>query len=181
MRRGARLAWALGSLSTLVATGAGAQAFAGHDSSAPVDFAADRIEVLGRADRAVLTGSVVAQQANLTLTADRVTVSYTNASGIDVKRLDATGGVTVKRQGESARGETAIYDLDRRIITLVGGVQLTRGTDVLRGGRLMIDLASGRSVMEGSATRQTDDSGTAIGRTGGRVTGRFTVPKRSGG
>ena len=178
MRRGVQAVAALGAL---IATAAGAQAFAGHDSSAPVDFAADRIEVLGRADRAVLTGSVVAQQANLTLTADRVTVSYTNASGIDVKRLDATGGVTVKRQGEAARGETAIYDLDRRIITLVGGVQLTRGTDVLRGGRLLIDLASGRSVMEGSATRQTDDTGAAIGRTGGRVTGRFTVPQRTGG
>ena len=164
----------------LVASTAGAQAFAGHDSSAPVDFEADRMEVLGQADRAVLSGSVVARQAELTLTADRVTVAYTNTSGIDVKRLDATGGVTVRRAGESATGQTAIYDLDRRIITLVGGVQLTRGTDVLRGGRLTIDLASGRSVLEGSATRQTNDAGAPIGRTGGRVSGRFTVPPRSG-
>lgn len=167
------------SLLTL-STAAAAQSFAGHDSSAPVDFAADRIEVLGRADKAVLSGSVVAKQGNLTLTADRVTVSYANTSGIDVKRMDATGGVRVSRANESATGQTAIYDLDRRIITLVGGVTLSRGTDVLRGGRLTIDLASGRSVMEGSATRQTNDAGQPIGRTGGRVTGRFTVPKRSG-
>lgn len=168
-------------LALVVATAAGAQAFAGHDSSAPVDFEADRIEVLGQADRAVLSGGVVARQANLTLTADRVTVAYTNASGIDVKRLDATGGVTVRRAGESARGQTAIYDLDRRIITLIGGVQLTRGSDVLRGGRMVIDLATGRSVLEGSATRQTDSAGAPIGSTGGRVSGRFTVPPRSGG
>lgn len=165
----------------LVAGAAAAQSFAGHDSSAPVDFEADRIEVLGRADRAVLSGGVVARQANLTLTAARVTVTYSNASGIQVQRLDATGGVRVSRAGESATGQTAIYDLNRRIITMIGGVQLTRGTDVLRGGRLVIDLSSGRSVLEGSATRQTDDAGRPIGRTGGRVSGRFTVPPKSGG
>ena len=162
------------------ATAVGAQAFRGHDSSAPVDFEADRMEVLDRSDRAILSGAVVARQAELTLTASRVTVAYTNASGIDVQRLDATGGVTVRRRGERASGQTAIYDLDRRIITMVGGVQLTRGTDVLRGGRLTIDLASGRSVLEGSATRQTTDDGTPVGPTGGRVSGRFTVPQRSG-
>ncbi len=161
-------------------TAAGAQAFRGHDSSAPVDFEADRMEVLDRSDRAILSGAVVARQADLTLTASRVTVAYSNTGGIDVQRLDATGGVTVRRQGERASGQTAIYDLDRRIITLVGGVQLTRGTDILRGGRLTIDLASGRSVLEGSATRQTADDGAAIGSTGGRVSGRFTVPARSG-
>ena len=165
-------AWPLLLPVTLVASAAAAQAFAGHDSSAPVDFEADRIEVLGRADRAVLSGGVVATQANLTLTADRVTVSYTNASGIEVQRLDATGGVRVARAGESATGQTAIYDLNRRIITMVGGVRLTRGSDVLRGGRLTIDLSSGRSVLEGTATRQSGS--------GGRVSGRFTVPPKGG-
>lgn len=167
----ARLALIL-PLAALSAGAVAAQAFAGHDSSAPVDFAADRIEVLGRADRAVLSGSVVATQANLTLTADRVTVSYTNGSGVQVQRLDATGGVRVRRGDESATGQTAIYDLNRRLITMVGGVQLMRGTDVLRGGRLVIDLSSGRSVLEGSATRQ--------GGSGGRVSGRFTVPPKGG-
>ena len=173
-------AWPLTLPVLAITSAAAAQAFGGHDSSAPVDFEADRIEVLGRADRAVLSGSVVARQADLTLTADRVTVTYTNAQGIEVQRLDATGGVRVARAGESATGQTAIYDLNRRIITMVGGVQLTRGTDVLRGGRLTIDLSSGRSVLEGSATRQTDDAGRPIGRTGGRVSGRFTVPPKGG-
>lgn len=160
-------------LPLLAVTGAAAaQAFAGHNSAAPVDFEADRIEVLGRADRAVLSGGVVARQANLTLTADRVTVTYTNAQGIEVQRLDATGGVRVSRAGESATGQTAIYDLNQRIITLVGGVRLTRGSDVLRGGRMTIDLSSGRSVLEGSATRQAGG--------GGRVSGRFTVPPKGG-
>ena len=36
----------------------GAQAFGGHNSNAPVDYAADRIELQDRQDRVVLSGNV---------------------------------------------------------------------------------------------------------------------------
>ena len=57
-----------------------------------------------------------------------------------IQRIDATGGVTVTRGNETARGDVAVYDFNRRIITMAGNVALRRGGDTLNGGRLTIDL-----------------------------------------
>ena len=146
---------------------AGAQsALRGHDTNQPVDFSAGRIEVQDRSDRAVLVGNVEARQGNLRLDASRVVVAYSTTGGVDITRLDASGGVTIRSPSETARGNFGIYDLERRLITLVGNVTLTRGVNVLRGGRLVLDLTSGRATMDGAGS-------------GGRVTGRFTVPQRA--
>jgi lipopolysaccharide export system protein LptA len=157
----------------LAATPALAQAVSalkGHNSNAPVDVEADRIEVQDRADRAIFTGNVRVRQAQLALDAARLTVAYAGgAGGTQIQRLDASGGVTVRSPSETARGNFAIYDLNRRLITMLGNVALTRGGSTLNGGRLVIDLDTGRATVDGSAVS---------GGQGGRVTGRFTVPNR---
>ena len=147
-------------------------ALKGHNSNAPVDVAADRIEVQDRADRAIFSGNVIVRQAELSLNAPRLTVAYSSAGGIEIERIDASGGVTVRSPSETARGQYAIYDLDSRLITLIGGVTLTRGGSRVSGGRLVIDLRSGRAVIDGGAPA-------GVGSQGGRVTGTFTVPQRS--
>ena len=148
----------------------GASALKGHDTNAPIDVAADRIEVQDRADRAIFSGNVQVRQGNMNLSASRITVAYANAGGIEVERVEASGGVTLRSPSETARGQFAIYDTGRRLVTMIGGVTLTRGDSNVRGGRLMIDLTTGRAVMDGGASG-------APGQTG-RVTGRFTVPRR---
>ncbi|HEU5482830.1 MAG TPA: LptA/OstA family protein [Sphingomicrobium sp.] len=167
-------------LASIVATLAGAAAIAhaqepisalkGHDSNAPVDVTADRIEVQDRADRAVFVGNVHVRQADLTLDTSRLTVAYSSAGGIQIQRLDASGGVVVRSPSETARGNFGVYDLNRKLITLVGDVQLSRGDSRLYGARLVIDLASGRAVVDGGPA--------GVGQRGGRVTGHFTVPRR---
>jgi len=147
-------------------------ALKGHDPDAPIDVAADRIEVQDRSDRAVFAGNVHVRQAALTLDTARLTVAYTSGGGVQIRRLDASGGVTVKSPSETARGNFGIYDLDRKLITLVGAVQLNRGGSQIMGSRLVIDLNSGRAVIDGGAP--------GVGQSGGRVTGHFTVPQRRG-
>jgi lipopolysaccharide export system protein LptA len=161
----------------LVALQAGAQAIAGHNSDAPVNYAADRIELQDKQNRVVLSGHVDISQGGLRLQAARTTVAYTDAGSLKIQRIDATGGVMVTRGDETARGEVAIYDFNRRIITMAGGVALRRGSDTLNGGRLTIDLASGISSVDGSAGGSSSALGTSAG-SGGRVTGSFSVPKR---
>ncbi|MFM5913323.1 MAG: LptA/OstA family protein [Chakrabartia godavariana] len=167
MRRASLLA-ALAAVAAVPAIG---QALKGHNAKAPVDVEADRIEVQDRADRAVFSGNVVVHQGDLTMTAGRLTVAYARAGGgVDIDRLDASGGVFIRSPSETARGNFAVYDLNRRLITVVGGVELNQGANRISGGRLVIDLNSGRAVVDGkSAGSDSNPSG--------RVTGRFTVAK----
>ncbi|QVM84375.1 LptA/OstA family protein [Novosphingobium decolorationis] len=141
----------------------GAQALEGHNTDAPVDFSADKIELQDREDRVVLTGNVDIRQAGLTLKAARTVVNFTNADRLEVQRITATGGVRVTRRDEVATGDVAVYDFNKRIITMVGNASLKRGsTDTLRGGRFVVDLKTGVSSASG-----------------GRVKGTFNVPKSS--
>ncbi len=148
-------------------------ALKGHDSNAPVDVDANRVEVQERADRAVFVGNVRARQGELTLDTARLTLAYTSGNGIKINRLDASGGVVVTSPSETARGNFAVYDLDAKLITLVGDVRLTRQGSTINGSRLLIDLNTGRAVMDGGAP--------GVGQSGGRVTGHFTVPQKPRG
>ena len=148
-------------------------ALGGHNTNAPVDVTSDRIEVQDRADRAVFSGNVHVIQADLTLDTDRLTVAYSGgqgSSGLQINRLDAAGGVVVHSPSETAKGDIGVYDLDRKLITLIGNVQLTRENNRVNGSRLVIDLNSGRAVVDGGPP--------GVNSSGGRVTGHFTVPQK---
>jgi lipopolysaccharide export system protein LptA len=149
-------------------------ALKGHNSHGPVDVTADRIEVQDRADRAIFAGNVHAIQGDLSLDTSRLTVAYSGGQGgsgnPQIHRLDAAGGVVVKSPSETARGDFGIYDLDRKLITLLGNVQLIREQNRVNGARLVIDLDSGRAVVDGGPP--------GVNQSGGRVNGHFTVPQR---
>jgi lipopolysaccharide export system protein LptA len=166
---------------TQVQQQAGTSALKGHNSNAPVDVTAERIEVQDRADRAIFVGNVHATQAELTLDTDRLTVAYSNkpsatgassaGTGVQIHRLDAAGGVVVHSPSETAKGDFGIYDLDRRLITLIGNVRLTQANNVVNGQRLVINLDSGRAVVDGGPP--------GVNSSGGRVSGHFTVPQKT--
>src|SRR3954470_10161208 len=149
-------------------------ALKGHNSNAPVDVTAERIEVQDRADRAIFAGNVHVTQAELSLDTARLTVAYSGGQsqpgGVQIRRLDAAGGVVVHSPSETAKGDFGIYDLDRKLITLIGNVQLTRDQNLVNGARLVIDLDSGRAVIDGGPP--------GVNQSGGRVMGHFTVPQR---
>lgn len=176
--------FALGTAAILALAPSSAQVFSGHNSDAPVNFSADHGELQGKANRAILAGNVVINQADLTLRAARTTMAFTTAGGgFQIRRVDAVGGVRITRGNQAASGDVAIYDFDRRLITLAGNVTLNRGSDRLSGGRLTIDLNSGLSTLDGRVGGGGSALGTpgSTGSTGGgRISGTFTVPKRSG-
>lgn len=156
-----------------------------HNSAAPIDFASDHIELQDRANRVLLTGNVKITQAEMTLTAARMVVTYTGEitnGSPQVSRLDAAGGVTVARPDQTARSQYAVYNLNNRIITMVGGVTLRQGTNNVSGGRLSINLDTGRATIDGSGVGggSAAPGQPGVQSQGGRVTGRFSVPKRQG-
>ncbi|MEL7027940.1 MAG: LptA/OstA family protein [Pseudomonadota bacterium] len=171
-------------LAALVCAPAAAQLSA---SDEPVDVTADQLEVR-RDDRlAIFSGNVIALQGEARLTAAQLTIFFAAdadapsqaaappeaaADGAaadgwgDISAMQAVGGVRYQTAEETAVGERAVYDADARTITLYENVTVTRGEDVVRGARLVVDVDSGKSVMEGGAS--------------GRVRGLFHIRGRDG-
>jgi lipopolysaccharide export system protein LptA len=91
------------------------------------------------------------------------------ASGGKIRRMDVDGKVFMSSPTETASGDHAVYLAETGLITLTGNVILTRGQNVIRGTKLVIDADTGHSVIESKPSAG-----------GGRVKGLF-VPKQPGG
>src|SRR5262249_27102452 len=66
-----------------------------------------------------------------------------------IRRIEPQGGVRVVPKDQPATGDSAIFDMRGNTVTLIGNVVVTRGGDVLRGQRLVVNLTDGVSRMEG--------------------------------
>jgi lipopolysaccharide export system protein LptA len=65
-----------------------------------------------------------------------------------IRLIEAKGNVVVVQKDQNAAGDAATFNMRKNTVTLVGNVVVTRGTDVLRGQRLVVDLTSGVSTMD---------------------------------
>jgi lipopolysaccharide export system protein LptA len=70
-----------------------------------------------------------------------------------IKRLEARGNVVVTQKDQIVTGETAVFDTKTNLITMLGGVILTQGKNVLRGDRLIVDMTTGVSRVESNSGR----------------------------
>jgi lipopolysaccharide export system protein LptA len=124
-----------------------------HDSTLPIEITADSLEVVQDEQIATFMGNVDAVQGDLVLTSDQLRVHYRGsgeAPGMtagSIRRIEAMGNVFLSSPEETAQGEFGVYDVDGALMTLEGAVVLTRDENVVRGERLEIDLATGRSQM----------------------------------
>ena len=144
-----------------------------HDRSLPIEITANSLEVRQDQETAIFRGEVRAIQGEMRLTADELVVHY--RQGVDVveasiSRIDAQGRVFFSTPSETAQGNQGVYDVDDGVITLTGSVVLTRGENVIRGERLVLDLETGQSVIE---------SGTSASGSTERVKGVFFPKTRT--
>jgi lipopolysaccharide export system protein LptA len=70
-----------------------------------------------------------------------------------IRRLEAKGNVVVTQKDQVVTGETAVFETKTNLITMLGGVVLTQGKNVLRGDRLMVDMTTGVSRVESDSGR----------------------------
>ena len=176
------LVWGIGGFALAAAMAGGmnlaAQGIARHDSRAPVTYDAGKFVLDDRNNQVIFSGGVIVNQSDLRIQSDRMLMNFSDSGNLEIQRITATGGVVITRGDERASGDNAVYDFGRRIITMAGNVRLRRGTDTLNGGRLVIDLNSGLSTVDGAASGGNSAApGTPSGK--GRVTGTFTVPQKN--
>ncbi len=61
--------------------------------------------------------------------------------------------MVVTQKDQVVTGETAVFDTKANLITMLGGIVLTQGKNVLRGDRLMVDMTTGVSRVESDSGR----------------------------
>ena len=143
-------------------------------SDQPIDINADQLEIQQDKNLAIFKGNVIAEQGHIKLRAEQLQVWYKQSSenssqddimaGGTIIRIDAIDNVFVSSASETAKGDFGVYEIAKQRLTLTGTVILTRGENVLRGKKLVMNMTTGQSQLSG-----------------GRVHGRFVPPKRKKG
>ena len=132
------------------------------DSAAPIEITSDSMEWLNERKIAIARGNADAVQGRYTLSANVLTAHITSnaddgsvaddsASNSQINLIEAEGNVLLTTPTEKARGNTGTYDVQKKTPTLVGSVVLTQGENVLHGEKLVMDLNTGHSRLEGTA------------------------------
>lgn len=136
--------------------GGGSQAqVVAADNNAPVDITANDLDLIDAERVQIWRGAVEAVQGTNRLRTNVLRVYHEpKPAGSDLgdwgeaQRMVAEGDVYFITPDSVARGARGNYDLIRDVVTVTGDVIVTRGGNVLRGDRLTIDVATGRSTME---------------------------------
>mgnify|MGYP006284468635 CR=1 FL=1 len=146
------LGGAIAAAGLALAPAGSAQAPGAPMDEGPLDVSADDLQVFEAEGRAVYSGDVNAVRGGARLRADQVTVFFDDSEGgrFDaVNRLIAEGQVYYVTASEVAHGERGVYDVEADTITLTGDVVLTQGCNVSTGSRLVADLTTGVSRLDG--------------------------------
>jgi lipopolysaccharide export system protein LptA len=119
-----------------LAPAAGAQGLLSKSGDQPLTINADDgIEWLREEKKYTARGNARATRDNATLYADLLTAYYREkpeAQGQDIFRVDADGHVRITANGQEAKGDKAVYYVDKAVFVLVGKhLMLTSNQGVL--------------------------------------------------
>jgi lipopolysaccharide export system protein LptA len=146
----------------------------------PIQIESATLEMRDKKKEATFAGNVKVVQGDTTMTSKTLVVFYESApagtapaansktpaksapmqsatpgpgGASSIKRLEARGNVVVTQKDQVVTGETAVFDTKTNLVTMLGGVILTQGKNVLRGDRLMVDMTTGVSRVESDSGR----------------------------
>jgi lipopolysaccharide export system protein LptA len=145
----------------------------------PIKIKASTLEVRDKDKVATFSGDVIVIQGDTEMRCKILIVFYEDDPGKpaaqaaqpgpggqqQIRRMEAKGGVIVTQKDQIATGDSGEYDMRTTTVTLIGNVVVTKGQDVLRGQRLVVNTTTGVSRMESG---------------GGRVEGLFQSSPREG-
>ncbi len=129
----------------------------------PVKIRAASLEVREKDKVATFTGDVYVLQGDTEMRCKVLVVSYEAETGTrtadaaapgpggdrQIRLIEAKDDVVVVQKDQRATGDAVTFNMRENTVTLVGNVVVTRGSNVLRGQRLVVDLTSGVSKMDG--------------------------------
>jgi len=132
----------------------------GAKSGDPVNIDATKLDYYDKDQKLVYTGNVVAVQGEATLLAPTLTIfmmpkdtsngnSTPSSTNNQVRRMEATGPVTLKKKDQIGTGDSGVYIKADNKVYLYGNVTLTQGPNVTKGDKLVYDLKTSQAVVTG--------------------------------
>jgi lipopolysaccharide export system protein LptA len=131
----------------------------GGSGGEPIEIVADSLTVAQEQRLATFAGNVDAVQGEIRLRSDRLLVYYdgagegeqpasgAGAGGQGIRRLEASGNVSLASPGQTASGDRGTYEVAAGQVALEGNVVLTRAGNVVRGAKLDSNLRTGVSTV----------------------------------
>ncbi len=128
----------------------------------PVQIEAQSLEVRDRDKVATFSGNVNVTQGDTNMKTKSLVVFYDQEAtpgamkaaqpgpegAQQIRRLEAKGGVVVTQKDQVATGDQGIFDMRANTVTLLGNVVVSKGKNVMRGERLVVNLDTGISTVD---------------------------------
>jgi lipopolysaccharide export system protein LptA len=148
-----------------------------HDTDKPVTITADAQDFDLKAKTVTYKGNVIAVQADIHMRADTMKADQL------ANKIYADGKVTVDSPTSgTATGDSGIYDLGTKLVTLSGHVVLNKtGQATMRGSLLSVNMVTGKAQLTARPVAGTANQAAAPGLPGGRVQGVFTPKSATSG
>ncbi len=142
----------------------------GINRNAPIDIAADSLEIRDKEKRARFVGNVRVRQEKFQLTARKLWLRYSGnlmpveastensktREPIQIRSVRAEGKVLITTpDAQTVTGDWAEYDAGKHRVVVGGKVVLTTGDNVLKGEKLIVDLKTGKSRFIAGKSRAT--------------------------
>jgi lipopolysaccharide export system protein LptA len=150
-----------------------APALGHHDANQPIaissdTFVAEKNPATAGGITGTYSGNVLITQGDIRMRSNSVRILVVASKP---QKIFFNGNVVVVSASGTASGDTAVYDVVPRLVTLTGHVVLTKEKNVMRGAQLTVNLVTGIAQLGGGVS----------GTHGGRVQGLFTPPPQTGG
>ena len=146
-----------------------------HNKDQPVQIEAATLEVRDKSKTATFSGNVQVVQGDTTMKCQNLVVFYGQEIGIagkpaatpatttkstpgmpqgaqNIRRIEAHGNVTVTTKDQNVKGDTGIYDLETKTITLSGNVVVSQGQNVIHGEKVVVDTVTGSAKVESGSS-----------------------------
>jgi lipopolysaccharide export system protein LptA len=132
-------------------------AFSGFNSGSdtPIQIEADRLEVRDAEKLAIYSGHVRVLQGETLLETPELHIFYkgeattATVAGSSVSRIEAGPGVAVRSGDQTATADRAVFNMADNMVVLSGNVVVTKGENIVRGERLVVNLTTKEGHIEG--------------------------------
>ena len=138
----------------------------------PIEIVSDKMEAFQEKKMIVFSGNAIAQQGDIKLKTDRLTIYYKKSADKkekigkqevdvagDLEKIELKGNVTITQKDLSATGDDAVYYQEGAKFVMTGNPVLRQGRNIIKGCRVIIFIDENRGKVEqcdaGNAERVT--------------------------